>query len=694
MLVPFEFQQEYIDKLTNSIEYFVESKSKNTKILFHAPTGSGKTYMCSQVIQNLQSHFKDAEKLVFLWLSISHGELEKQTYKKFNDYGMNHLKLFGQEYLSLEHLDVLCAGWSTLKSKSKVGDEKVVTYKKGSEKSLSLENQIKSLRDDGFEFVVFVDESHHTSESDLSKEIIELIKPKVKIDVSATPKDDNDYQESIKIDGDVARKSGIVKQAIVINADLEKNEYISERLLLNRAKDKRELIKQKFFERSLKINPLVLIQLKNETWEEVRDSLLQIGIFADQIGVWLNDAKINIDKLSDIVEDNHPISYVICNQAIATGWDCPRAHILVQMLKASEDFSTQVIGRILRTVERKIYHDDDLDNGFVYTILNKEAVEEIKDKAKTIHTVQYEVEPNPDLKINLVELNEDFKIFSKEILTKPSEQFVFIDHYNELKGKIGSKIKNKMTTLKNIADLEIELKSGMIQTNAIDAMNIENEKIQNKKIDMSMMEKYVVSTMEIPSMLFRELQKSAAIHGVKISKDLIEIGKKAIKDVMNDNKKMKVEPFAFQKNYKVNTSEQGATYKKTLYTHEGKFYQAKPFSEPERIMVNKLENSSKVIWWFKNFDNGRYGYSLVFKENNEEKLHYPDFIIKTNEGMLFIETKIKSKQELEHITNNEKYEQCSVRKNMDYKMIFVDTKKEELFEKTGASSQDISLYKI
>ena len=46
-------------------------------------------------------------------------------------------------------------------------------------------------------------------------------------------------------------------------------------------------------------------------------------------------------------------------QAISTGWDCPRAKILVKLREGmSEQFEIQTIGRIRRMPEAKHYEDD------------------------------------------------------------------------------------------------------------------------------------------------------------------------------------------------------------------------------------------------------------------------------------------------------------------------------------------------
>ena len=59
-------------------------------------------------------------------------------------------------------------------------------------------------------------------------------------------------------------------------------------------------------------------------------------------------------------------------QAISTGWDCPRAKILVKLREGmSESFEIQTIGRIRRMPEAHHYNDNLLDFCYVYTFDEK-----------------------------------------------------------------------------------------------------------------------------------------------------------------------------------------------------------------------------------------------------------------------------------------------------------------------------------
>ena len=65
-------------------------------------------------------------------------------------------------------------------------------------------------------------------------------------------------------------------------------------------------------------------------------------------------------------------------QAISTGWDCPRAKILVKLREnMHEDFEIQTLGRIRRMPEAKHYENELLDNCYLYTF-DEEYTESVK----------------------------------------------------------------------------------------------------------------------------------------------------------------------------------------------------------------------------------------------------------------------------------------------------------------------------
>lgn len=109
---------------------------------------------------------------------------------------------------------------------------------------------------------------------------------------------------------------------------------------------------------------MIIVQLPNKSdalLDRVEEYFESKGITYENnlLSVWLSDKKQNLEDIED--NDATPIA-VIIKQAVATGWDCPRAQILVKLRdNMSEVFEIQTIGRIRRMPEAKHYGEDLLD---------------------------------------------------------------------------------------------------------------------------------------------------------------------------------------------------------------------------------------------------------------------------------------------------------------------------------------------
>lgn len=69
------------------------------------------------------------------------------------------------------------------------------------------------------------------------------------------------------------------------------------------------------------------------------------------------------------------VEYLIFKMAIDTGWDCPRAQILVKFRETNSiTFEIQTVGRVLRMPEAKHYQEEDLNRSYVYTNVQSIAI--------------------------------------------------------------------------------------------------------------------------------------------------------------------------------------------------------------------------------------------------------------------------------------------------------------------------------
>lgn len=130
---------------------------------------------------------------------------------------------------------------------------------------------------------------------------------------------------------------GLIKKLLIINENFEQNITVEDQItyLIDKALDKQRELHSAFLKLKANINPLIIIQLPNKSdalLESVENFFNSKGISYEnnQLAVWLSDKKQNLE---DIIEPNAEQIAVIIKQAIATGWDCPRAHIMKFFLK-------------------------------------------------------------------------------------------------------------------------------------------------------------------------------------------------------------------------------------------------------------------------------------------------------------------------------------------------------------------------
>ena len=158
----------------------------------------------------------------------------------------------------------------------------------------------------------------------------------------------------------------------------------------------------------MNINPLVLIQLPDRIGQ-LEDTMKNrvIGILKDKynistekgnnkLAIWLSGEHVNKEEVE---KSDNEVEVLIFKQAIALGWDCPRAQILVLFREwHSPIFSIQTMGRIMRMPEpeRGHYENVILNYGYVYTNLSDiEIKEDIARDYITIHTSEREVDYKP-----------------------------------------------------------------------------------------------------------------------------------------------------------------------------------------------------------------------------------------------------------------------------------------------------------
>ena len=213
----------------------------------------------------------------------------------------------------------------------------------------------------GTEFIIIIDEehSHNTAKA---KTIIDSFAAKNIVRVSATAIQ-NRRHEFFEIDEVDVIDAGLITKALYVNEGITDNLEITDDYdyLLDLADAKRKSIASRYQSIHKNIRPLVLIQFPNgqpETIAAVEKKLETMGYSYDNgmVSKWMSEDKKDLpDNLTE--NDGIPV-FLLMKQAISTGWDCPRAKILVKLREGmSESFEIQTIGRIRRMPEAAHYEE-------------------------------------------------------------------------------------------------------------------------------------------------------------------------------------------------------------------------------------------------------------------------------------------------------------------------------------------------
>lgn len=362
-LEPFDFQEKAVLKLLNMT---TDSNEKQT-IVMKAPTGSGKTIILIAFVDEYLS--KVNANTAFIWLCPGKGDLEEQSRIKMQKFApqRNTQNLFDALQNGFSAESTTFINWELVTKKGNTA------IRDGERKNLF--DRIAEAHRSGLDFIIIIDEEH-SNNTTKARTIIDAFAAKNIIRVSATAVENNRYG-FFELDELDVIDEGLITKALYVNEGVENNVEIDDDYdyLLTLADEKRKAIAARYQAIGKNIRPLVLIQFPNgqpETIQAVEKKLELMGYSYKNgmVSKWMSGDKKDIpDNLTE--NDGVPV-FLLMKQAISTGWDCPRAKILVKLREGmSEQFEIQTIGRIRRMPEAHHYDDDLLDFCYVYTFDEK-----------------------------------------------------------------------------------------------------------------------------------------------------------------------------------------------------------------------------------------------------------------------------------------------------------------------------------
>lgn len=374
------YQRDAVDELKQYISIGFKSTSRK-EVVFKAPTGSGKTFMAASLFEELAEE-NPSVNFCILWACPGKGELHKQSFDAVKTYlgGNPVCSLLEDDFFGsrkyIKDKEIVFINWEKLIQKDKETGKWANNLMKDQE-GMNFIDVIEKTKQNGTRVILVIDESHigASQKARIQEFINTIIIPNIVLEMSATPLNNH---IDVEIEAQKVVDEGMIKEDVIVNQGINKEdktlaEQDSELLVLQKGYDKRQEIVEEYNKLNIAVNPLVLIQIPNVDEGEakklvIKDFLREKGITEDngKLKFWCDD-KGNFDKKA-IKKNNDITEYLVFKTAVATGWDCPRAHILIKFRDGkSETFETQTIGRILRTAEAKSYDNYLLDNAYIFT---------------------------------------------------------------------------------------------------------------------------------------------------------------------------------------------------------------------------------------------------------------------------------------------------------------------------------------
>ena len=530
----------------------------------------------------------------------------------------------------------------------------------------------------------------------------------MEIRISATPKTNSDHKVTVSREEVV--KEEMIKKQVVLNPDITKGYNDENELnihLIQCALEKRRLLAEAYKKEGTNINPLLLIQLPNDTTESMtaEDSAIatQVKTYLKEIkdittdnkklAVWLSGEKENLEGLE---EPDNMTEVLLFKQAIALGWDCPRAAVLLIFRKLqSNQFTIQTVGRILRMPEQKFYKNDLLNVGYVYTDISKDQIQIVaedmdylnKDALQAIRrenlqnvalTSYYSVYKSSDRN----RLGPDFKkelidCFSRNWLVK-WEQFSFSfddEEIPESEPDESIAAQNRKQVEQNehikfdVLRLGVEVPENVVFQNEVGIIDIDKRERKEfaksagevhriyidycrsllgsfeKAHSTDILAGYLMQAMEILFELFETDAKKVILYHANKPK-FTDIITKALANYERklQERQRKAKERAFEKYTWEVPAER--LYKESTHHVMPKvedhallpFIELNTVSTPERRFSDFLESNKEYIdWWYKNGDEGKQHYSIPYENSQKEKsLFYVDFVIRMKNGKIFL----------------------------------------------------------
>ncbi len=362
------------------------------------PTGGGKTLVACKSVERIMStvlQYK-LDTGIVMWF-VPSDSIKTQTLKKFkdsrdwhnevlNESFDNKVKIFSNEdALTITPEDVrnnLCIIVASLEAFRKEASiqKKYKVYKENGalmDHFLNLKDS-KDLEKDAEKEVInslanvirknnpliVIDEGHHT-QTELSIQFLSDLKPSFIIEFTATPREGSNVL--VRTSATELKNEQMVKIPIVLESRSQWEQVVADGLVKREELEKRAKKLPKEY-----IRPIALLQAQPKskvrstvTVEDLKQMLLARKIPESQIKIKTSE----VDELEgiDLFDKKCEVRYILTVNALAEGWDCSFAYVLISVANLGAKIAVeQIIGRVIRMPNASKKTDESLNRSYVF----------------------------------------------------------------------------------------------------------------------------------------------------------------------------------------------------------------------------------------------------------------------------------------------------------------------------------------
>lgn len=374
------------------------------------PTGGGKTWLAAKSVALVNNTLLQTEHSVILWL-VPSKPIRTQTINALKDRehpyhaalresGPVHvLDLSEAKSINRSTLDTGTVVIVATSQSFNVGDEEIRKVYEDNGALMDLFRNLTEEQAAGLEKIaekgrvsyslvnalrlrrpfIIVDEAHN-GRTDLSFGTLAKFRPSGIMELTATPDTEKVPSNVLhSVSAVELKREEMIKLPILLETEPDDQKCLAE--AINKREELAQMARMEERKGAPYIRPLVLIQSeKRSKLKETRDAdwvkaelIKNHNIPVEEIIIATGDERgleqVEKEFPKGIFDEKCPVKFIITQQALAEGWDCAFAYILVSMAELKNEKSVeQLLGRILRQPQAKARETAALNKSYAYVV--------------------------------------------------------------------------------------------------------------------------------------------------------------------------------------------------------------------------------------------------------------------------------------------------------------------------------------